>query len=213
MLKPISTLKSNVTQASRHDVTMTAIVYNDDSRTDNQTSRELCLEQIVTATVVTNNNKADYQNCSLTNSSTVDDNCRRCEGQLVSDVNLANSQQNVDIRTNSGDCGVDIFPPIPQKLHLKPHDSATVIMSQTCSNNSVTKQDHKSFVNSQSTQNKQPTMNTSSSQTNNLHQSPANIKPFSSIPGPWPSLPFIGTGWQYFPFSELINFVLTQSQT
>lgn len=24
------------------------------------------------------------------------------------------------------------------------------------------------------------------------------LKPFNSIPGPWPSLPLIGTGWQYF---------------
>ncbi|XP_022257215.1 cytochrome P450 302a1, mitochondrial-like [Limulus polyphemus] len=24
--------------------------------------------------------------------------------------------------------------------------------------------------------------------------------PFSSIPGPWPSLPLVGTGWQYFPW-------------
>ena len=28
--------------------------------------------------------------------------------------------------------------------------------------------------------------------------STGHAKPFSSIPGPWPSLPLIGTGWQYF---------------
>lgn len=27
-------------------------------------------------------------------------------------------------------------------------------------------------------------------------------KELKDVPGPWPSLPFIGTGWQYFPGSE-----------
>lgn len=30
-----------------------------------------------------------------------------------------------------------------------------------------------------------------------------SVKSFSEIPGPWPSLPFIGTGWQYFPFGKM----------
>jgi hypothetical protein len=29
------------------------------------------------------------------------------------------------------------------------------------------------------------------------------IKKFESIPGPKPSLPLIGTGWQYFKYSKL----------
>lgn len=35
---------------------------------------------------------------------------------------------------------------------------------------------------------------------------PKSPKPFSSIPGPWPSLPFIGTGWQYFSFGKHYDF-------
>ena len=31
-----------------------------------------------------------------------------------------------------------------------------------------------------------------------------SIKDFDSIPGPKPSLPFIGTGWQYFKFGEYL---------
>lgn len=30
------------------------------------------------------------------------------------------------------------------------------------------------------------------------------VKKFESIPGPKPSLPLIGTGWQYFKYSKLL---------
>jgi hypothetical protein len=33
------------------------------------------------------------------------------------------------------------------------------------------------------------------------------IKKFESIPGPKPSLPFIGTGWQYFKYSKLLTII------
>ena len=33
---------------------------------------------------------------------------------------------------------------------------------------------------------------------NQLNNGKQSLKPFSSIPGPWPSLPLIGTGWYNF---------------
>lgn len=37
---------------------------------------------------------------------------------------------------------------------------------------------------------------------------PLAHKSFDSIPGPWPALPFIGTGWQYFYLGNVCIFVL-----
>ncbi len=33
------------------------------------------------------------------------------------------------------------------------------------------------------------------------------IKKFENIPGPKPSLPLIGTGWQYFKYSKLLTII------
>lgn len=52
------------------------------------------------------------------------------------------------------------------------------------------------------TQTKCPFTSSSSFDDNGNHKDECTIKakPFNTIPGPWPSLPLIGTQWQYFSF-------------